>query len=149
MTAVKGVAAPPVLPAADAHIAELAGRLLDRIRRTVAGESLGGLRMSHSRLLAAVPPEGITITELSAALSMTKQAVGQFVTQLEKAGHVEVRTDPNDRRRRIVVRSALGDDAVGTVTDSIRDLEQQWADRIGARRYSEFRDVLTQLVAPC
>ncbi len=149
MTAVKGVPPPPVLPAADAHIAELAGRLLDQVRRTVAGETLGGLRMSHSRLLAAVPPEGITITGLSTALSMTKQAVGQFVTQLEKAGHVEVRSDPNDRRRRVVVRSALGDDAVGTVTDSIRDLEQQWADRIGARRYSEFRDVLTQLVAPC
>ncbi len=148
MTTVKGTPPPTAVRDEDAHIAELAGRLLDQVRRTVAHETLGGLRLSHFRLLAAVRPEGITITELSTALSMTKQAVGQFVTQLEQAGHVEVRTDRSDRRRRVVVRSALGDDAVGAVTDSIRDLERQWAGRIGAHRYSEFRDVLSQLVAP-
>jgi hypothetical protein len=39
---------------------------------------------------------------------MTKQACGQFVTQLSRSRHVVVRVPPGDRRVRVVERTAVG-----------------------------------------
>ena len=97
-----------------------------------------GLRNTHFRLLSLVPASGATITDMSTVLYMTKQAVGQFVAQLQDSGHLEVRIDARDRRRRLVVRTPLGDEVVervnaiiaalaygfnrGIITDLLREL---------------------------
>ena len=96
MTSVKPTL--PTLPAGtEPHVAALAGRLLERVHRSLPAQAWGGLRTVHLRLLSCVPSSGVTITALAEPLFMTKQAVGQFVTQLEENGHIEVRTDPTDR----------------------------------------------------
>src|SRR3954447_25609018 len=106
---------PPLPSTATPHIAALGGRLMEIVRQSLLEEDWEGLRPSHFRLLAHVPPTGATITELSAGMFMTKQAVGQFVTQLLTSGHVTVQTDVADRRRRIVLRTSKGDETVAAV----------------------------------
>jgi DNA-binding MarR family transcriptional regulator len=76
---------------------------------------------------------------------MTKQAAGQFVGYLEGTGHLQVRTDGADRRRRVVSRTARGDAAVAAVEAHLADLEARWSERVGAERYRAFREVLLQL----
>jgi len=148
MTSVKGLERPAPLPDwVDVHAAVLVGRLMEEIRLAFDGEDWGGLRQSHFRLLAQVPPAGISVTDLAATLRMTKQAAGQFVTQLEGTGHLTTRTDPGDRRVRLVVRTPLGDRTSKAVTARIRRVERAWARRVGAERYAEFRAVLEDLVA--
>jgi len=61
--------------------------------------------------------------------------------------HLTTRTDPGDRRVRLVVRTPLGDRTSKAVTASIRRVERAWARRVGAGRYEEFRAVLEDLVA--
>lgn len=141
------VPALPVLPAeTDMHIAVLAGRLLEMVRASLTAGDWGGLRTSHFRLLSVVPSTGATVTELSRLLLMTKQGVGQFVSYLQSTGHLEVRTDARDRRRRIVVRTALGDDTVTRVGAVIATLEHEWSERVGVDRYQGFRGVLQEIV---
>lgn len=148
MTSVKGVERLPPLPDwVDVHAAVLVGRLMEEVRLAFDGEDWGGLRQSHFRLLAQVPPAGISVTDLAATLRMTKQAAGQFVTQLEGTGHLTTRTDPGDRRVRLVVRTPLGDRTSKAVTARIRRIERAWARRVGAERYAQFRAVLEDLVA--
>ena len=142
MTVVKSA---PVRPG-EAHVASQMGRLMQAIRSTMAAEDWDGLRQSHFRMLSEVPPEGITITELGERLSMTKQASGQFVTHLTGTGHLQVRADPADRRTRIVVRTPLGDRTAAAVAARIRQIEDDWAERVGPRRYAQFRRVLDDLV---
>lgn len=146
MTRVKPPALPPVPPHVDVHVAVLVGRLMAEIREVFAGEDWGGLRQSHFRLLALVPPEGITVTDLAELLRMTKQAAGQFVTQLEASGHLETRADPSDRRLRVITRTALGDRTNKAVTARIRRIERGWARRVGEERYAQFWQVLDEIV---
>src|SRR5664279_1086155 len=109
MTFVKGEVRSADITAADVPVVELMGRLMQEVRETFAAEDWGGLRQSHFRLMYNVPRDGISITDLADRLHMTKQAGGQFVTLLAGTGHLEVRSDPADRRARVVVRTALGD----------------------------------------
>lgn len=145
MVDVKAASIPALPGETDLHVAVLADRLLLAVRGALAVDDWGGLRVSHFRLLSAVPAAGTTITELSRQLQMTKQAVGQFVQYLQGTGHLEVGTDAKDRRRHRVVRTALGDDTITRVRVVVSGLEQQWSGRVGAERYRQFRDVLQEI----
>jgi DNA-binding MarR family transcriptional regulator len=148
MTRVNPHDLPPVPEWVDLHAVALSGRLIEEVRATFAAEDWGGLRQSHFRFLSYVPPGGISVTELAVLLGMTKQAAGQFVTQMEGTGHLETRTDPGDRRVRLVARTALGDRTVKTAVARIRRIERAWARRVGAERYEKFREVLTDIALP-
>lgn len=145
MVDVKGPSLPALPGEADLHVAVLADRLLLAVRGALALDDWGGLRVSHFRLLSAVPAQGATITELSRQLRMTKQAAGQFVQYLHGTGHLEVGTDAKDRRRHRVVRTALGDDTIRRVNVVVSGLEQEWSRRVGTQRYLQFRDVLEEI----
>lgn len=130
---------------AEPHVLTLVGRLLDLARQSLLAHSADGLRPSHLRLLNQVPADGATISELAAALVMTKQGVGQFVRQLQGAGHLQVTTHAVDRRRRVVTRTALADRRVAQADRTVAALEQQWRQRVGHERYEVFRGVLRDL----
>jgi DNA-binding MarR family transcriptional regulator len=146
MTSVKGLRRHPVPEGLSApHVPMMAGWLMEQVREVLGQSDLGGLRGSHFRLLTSVPRRGINVTELAAAISMTKQAAGQFVTYLEGTGHLTTRPDPQDRRVRLVVRTPEGDHTVRAVNARIARLERQWAREVGAERFATFREVLHDL----
>jgi DNA-binding MarR family transcriptional regulator len=142
---VKSLSLPPVPPEAEVHIAMLADRLLRTVRQQLDQHDWSGLRPSHFRLISSVPAQGATLTELSGPLFMTKQAVGQFVTQLRATGHLDLLPDERDRRRRVVVRTELGERAMAEVNAVLAAVEQQWADHVGPEDYATFRRILRQL----
>lgn len=127
------------------HVPQLVGKLMFEVRDIFASEDWAGFRQSHFRLMANVPRDGISVTDLARALRMSKQACGQFVTQLESTDHLEIRADPDDRRVRLVVRTPLGDQRVKAANARIRRIERAWARRVGADRYATFREVLQEL----
>ncbi|MDQ1632194.1 MAG: hypothetical protein QOJ32_2257 [Frankiaceae bacterium] len=145
MTKVKAPAEYRPVRAADLHVAALMGLLFEQVRRMLAEQDWGGLRPAHFRLLEAVPAGGISISALAPALRMTKQAVGQFVTQLVESGHLDVQVAPDDRRRRMVTRTSTGDETVAALAVRLDQLEREWAQRVGTRRYDEFRATLELL----
>lgn len=145
MVDVKVLPLPPLPDDVDVHVVALTDRLLQVTRHALMAQDWGGLRSSHFRLLGCVPPAGTTITELSTVLFMTKQAVGQFVVQLQDTGHLSVRTEDQDRRRRIVTRTAEGDRVVRQVNATIGELEQQWRELVGHEDYRTFLRVLERI----
>jgi DNA-binding MarR family transcriptional regulator len=148
MISVKSQGLPPLPEHARVHVAVLAERLLQLVRHQLLAHDWDGLRIVHFRLLSCVPPAGATITALSEPLAMTKQAVGQFVSQLQESGHLRLQPDETDRRRRVVVRTERGDRTVAAVDAAVADVERQWAARVGAGRYAEFSAVLRELTLP-
>jgi DNA-binding MarR family transcriptional regulator len=146
MTSVKRLRRHPVPEGVAApHVPMMAAWLMEQVRDVLGHGDLGGLRGSHFRLLTSVPRRGINITELAAAISMTKQAAGQFVTYLEGTGHLTTRPDPNDGRVRLVVRTPEGDQSVRAVNARIARLERRWAADVGAERFEAFKTVLHDL----
>ena len=129
----------------ELHVPQMVGKLMFEVRDTFAAEDWDGLRQSHFRIIAYVPRDGISVTELALALRMSKQACGQFVTQLAATGHLAIRADATDRRVRLVIRTPLGDRTLKAANARIRRIEREWARRVGADRYATFREVLEEL----
>ena len=134
-----------VYPREELQVPLLMGLLFREVSTTMAAEEWGGLRQSHFRVISSVPPEGISVTELAERVGMTKQGCGQFVTALVERGHLEVEQDPSDRRIRRVRRTPKGHRTILRVTDRILAIEDEWASRVGERRYRTFRRVLEEL----
>ena len=141
MTGVKG----NFHPAHEVHVPMLVGKLFHRVNADFDPGAWDGLRVSHIRVVTAVPSEGITVTGLAERVRMTKQGCGQFVSQLTESGHLAVHQDHADRRLRLVLRTAAGERLIERVTAHMREREAGWAAEVGERRYATFRKVLEEL----
>jgi DNA-binding MarR family transcriptional regulator len=82
-----------------------------RLRAARAGFDMGATEMMALSQLFTKGP--CTPTELSAFLSMTTASVTALLDRLERAGHIERRPHPTDRRRVLV---ELNPDARATIT---------------------------------
>ncbi len=129
----------------DDVLPELMAGLFGRIRGELDDGTLGDLRMSHVRVLSAVPPDGINVTELARHAGMTKQGCGQFVTYLSGTGHVSTAPDPADGRVRLVHRSVTGDRVMDRVYAALDRIEREFAAEVGPRRFATFKQVMAEL----
>ena len=129
----------------ELHAPLLMGLLFREVKAVFATEDWSGLRQSHFRVISSVPVEGISVTELGERLGMSKQGCGQFVTSLVESGHLRVEQSRSDRRVRWVRRTPKGTRTNARVTARMLEVEQEWAERVGERRYRTFRKVLEQL----
>ena len=96
-------------------------------------------------LLRALPEDGIRASTLSRELGVTKQAVGQCLRDLEKAGLVQRRKDPTDRRALIVLATDQGTQAARAGERALREQEAEVADVLGRTRLRALRATLEEL----
>ncbi|GAA1605222.1 hypothetical protein GCM10009789_68960 [Kribbella sancticallisti] len=133
------------------HVAALLGLVLKRLRLEVLEDSerlFPGLRVSHFRLLELMPESGARITDLAEIAGMTKQALGQHMDYLQERGYTASERLPEDRRVRLVRRTAKGDEAVVFSQAAIGRVERQWRDQLGPERYDVFREAMLELGEP-
>jgi DNA-binding MarR family transcriptional regulator len=135
------------MPFEERHVLVYLGLIMDQARDLIqTSRTRDHLRPSQFRVIAMVPyNRGITITELADRVGMTKQAIGQFVTALVDSGHLVTEEDPQDRRLRIVRRTRRGDEVTQELAHMLDGLEQRWAERVGARRYAQFRQTMEDI----
>jgi len=131
------------------HIVALLGYTFDAIRRelTETVPDRAGLRPSQLRLLSLTPTDGMRVTDLAERVGMTKQALGEFANDLEGRGLLESVRDPADRRVRILRPTQRGREAVGAGERVIAELEARWAQRLGPRKWEQFRALLRETAA--
>jgi DNA-binding MarR family transcriptional regulator len=73
------------------------GRLVRRLRAE------GGFPLSHAAVLGRLDREGAqSVSDLAASERVRPQSMAQTVSELESAGMVSRRPDPDDRRRALV-----------------------------------------------
>jgi DNA-binding MarR family transcriptional regulator len=77
---------------------------------------------------------------------MSKQAVGEFVDDLERLGYVERVPDPADRRAKLIRLTELGWEGHEAGQRIFADIERRWAERFGRKRVATMREVLEQIV---
>ncbi|HPU40281.1 MAG TPA: helix-turn-helix domain-containing protein, partial [Microthrixaceae bacterium] len=78
----------------ERHVLQALGQLMDDARQFLLRDSEFHLRPSQLRVISSVAADrGITITELADRVGMTKQGIGQFVTQLTQDGFLTTSTD--------------------------------------------------------
>jgi len=116
------------------------------LQRRLAASGFDDQRLSQSRIFGAIPSEGIRLTDLAERLWMTKQAVGEQVDGMERAGYVERRPDPVDARAKLICFTDKGWRAVDAALAIFDDVEAELAGRFGADRVRAVRELLTPML---
>jgi DNA-binding MarR family transcriptional regulator len=120
------------------------------LRQVVAGleaAGFGDVRPAHYTVFQHLPPEGMRLTALAEAALLTKQTMGYLVDDLEALGYVERVADPTDRRAKLVRLTARGWEVDQTVRAVVKQIEADWAERLGEEEYQHLSRLLRALIA--
>lgn len=125
-------------------------RAIDRAVTRHVGRSLPAdvgtrVSVSHMRLMAEVPPQGIRPSQLAARLGVSRSAVSQLVRYLESAGLLERVTDTSDGRAELVRQTERAAKAQRVARKTIVAVEALWSERLGAETFAVLRRALAEL----
>ena len=118
-----------------------------RLRADFAAQGMPGLRPVHALLLVPLLGGGRHASSLAGDLGVSRQAVAQVVTTLERDGYVQRVTDPGDARAKLICLTPRGRAALRTMRASAHTLEESWRQQLGAERFAEFRATLLALLS--
>jgi DNA-binding MarR family transcriptional regulator len=130
------------------------GRLLLQAQRTFNARAIdklqargyAGLRVSHTALLPHIDTEGTRITTLAERTGMTKQGMGQLVSDLERQGVLERVPDPADGRATLIRFTTAGWDYLRAASEVKAELEADYRRELGAERFAALRGALTAMI---
>lgn len=105
--------------------------LFDELHRRLGAAGHDRLRPAHGFLFQAVGARGATASEIAARLGMTKQAARLLVNELADLGYVKRARDAQDARRRPVVLTARGEDALRRSEAIFAELRAELAAELG------------------
>lgn len=108
---------------------------------------LDGIRPSHANVFPFVRPDGIQVSELADLANVRKQSMAEAVEQLERAGYVERRRDPHDRRARLVALTPRGEAVRSVAVAAGGRVEERWSDLTSHQEIETLRAILLHLYA--
>jgi DNA-binding MarR family transcriptional regulator len=125
----------------------LLASLQDELYERLAAAGYGELQPRHGAVLAYLDEDGVRATEIARLSGNHKQIVGRIIDELEILGYVERRPDPADRRAKLIFPTERGLAMTQLADEVVAEIEARHSNEIGARTYSQFRDVLRAVVA--
>ena len=133
----------------------LIGALLRIPFETVRDRMLAGLHQrGYTDLIAAhldvfqyPGPENRRPIELAAQTRMSKQALNYLLGQLEQLGYLTRDIDERDQRSKRIHATPRGLAAGKAIREIVREVEAEWEQQLGHRRFAQLRDLLAQLYA--
>ncbi len=145
----------PDAEAATSPPPPLIGALLRIPFETVRDRMLTGLHeRGYSDLIAAhldvfqyPGPENIRPSELAARTRMSKQALNYLLGQLEQLGYLTRETDSSDQRSKRIRLTPRGQAAIKAIREIVGEVEAEWQQQLGPRKFAQLRDLLAQLHA--
>ncbi|BBY03577.1 MarR family winged helix-turn-helix transcriptional regulator [Mycobacterium seoulense] len=117
-----------------------------RLRAAFAAAGLDGIRPAQAVALMPLAAGGLHASDLADRLQVSRQAVAQAITGLERHGYVTRVPNPLDARARIIELTPRGRHALRVMRSSAVDLEGRWERILGRRRLAELRETLQMLL---
>ena len=134
----------------ERHLIALLNRAADlmvqEMNHRLGEAGLDDIREAHGCVFGNIGPEGARLTELAERAGLTKQAVGEVVSELERLGYVERSPDPVDGRAKIIRLTDQGAVAQRAGYAILDEIEAEWAERIGEDGLEQLRDRLAELL---
>ncbi|CQD07767.1 MarR family transcriptional regulator [Mycobacterium europaeum] len=118
-----------------------------RLRAAFAEAGLDGIRPAQAVALVPLAAGGLHASDLADRLQVSRQAVAQAITGLERHGYVTRAPNPLDARTRIIELTPRGRRALSVMRSNAVDLETRWEQLLGRRRLAELREILQTLLA--
>lgn len=101
---------------------------------------------SHFAAFSYPLPDGVRPSDFARQVGMSRQAANYLVGQLERMGYLERRADRRGGRR-LIYLTRKGWKVVDVMWSALRQIQLEWADEVGARRFADFMTVLRKLAA--
>jgi DNA-binding MarR family transcriptional regulator len=133
----------PLIRLLDIAFSEYDAEVMRRLSTT----DYSDIRPAHGCVFGHVDPDGTRLTDLADRAHMTKQSVGEVVTDLQQRGYVERVPDPSDGRAKIIRLTARGHEAQAFGWKLINDIEREWAEHFGTERIAALRETLEAVTA--
>jgi len=121
--------------------------LRQRIYEGVQQAGYTDLSRANVFLLRWPPFDGLRPSEIATRNQLSRQAIYELLSDLEKGGYLQRVPDPTDGRARIVRFTQRGWDLTQVIWEMSVTTEREWTRAIGEARFAEFRDTLRELVA--
>jgi DNA-binding MarR family transcriptional regulator len=138
---------PPPRPL-PALLTEVKIAAIDKLRDRIAQAGHPEIREGHGCVFGFIDLEhGSRLTDLALSAGLTKQAVGEAVTELERLGYVVRVPDPGDGRAKIIQLTDRGMDAVIKGRRIFAEIEREWAEQIGPELMASFREAAIRIAA--
>ena len=139
-------------PGGDAPLVALLGRAeaayAAEFDRRLRSSPFCALSLAHSRNVLQYLTEGPRrASQIVSQCDVTKQAVSQQITHLERQGYLITVTDPTDRRARLLRLTDHGIAAQKFVSRLFEQIDAEWETRLGGTAYAALRASLTDLPA--
>jgi len=103
------------------------------------------LRVPHMAVLQFPGPDGVRPGVLAERAGMSKQAMNQLLRSLEALGYLARSDAPDESRARVVHLTKRGRAAWAKIHDILRDIEREWSSELGAKRFTELKELLLRV----
>jgi DNA-binding MarR family transcriptional regulator len=134
-------------PTVPALVNMVAAAGAPHLRAAFAAAGLDGIRPAQAVVLVPLAIGGLHASDLADRLRVSRQAVAQAVTALERHGYVTRLPDPVDARARIIELTPRGRQALRVMRANALDLEKRWQQVLGEQRLGGFRETLIILLS--
>jgi DNA-binding MarR family transcriptional regulator len=133
----------------------LIGALLRVPFETVRDRMLAGLHergftdlvAAHLDVFQYPGPENQRPLQLATQTRMSKQALNYLLGQLEQLGYLTRETDQDDQRSKRIRLTRRGHAALKAIREIVQEVETEWEQQLGPRKFAQLRVLLTQLYA--
>jgi len=120
-------------------------RIRGRIYSGVRADGYDDLNPAHVALFRYEGLHGQRPTQLAESMQITKQSVNDLIRHLERCGYAESRSDPKDKRARLVYLTPRGRQLEAAVQKHAREAESELEGELGRDRLQEFLSTLRQI----
>ena len=115
------------------------------MRAAFAAAGLDGIRPAQALALVPLVSGGLHASDLADRLRVSRQAVAQAVTALERHAYVVRKPHPSDARALIIELAPRGRQALRVMRSNALEREERWKDVLGEKRFEELRETLVAL----
>ncbi|RPA59957.1 MarR family transcriptional regulator [Gordonia oryzae] len=133
----------PTVPALLQMLSASAG---PRLALAFADAGLDGIRPAQSLVLMGLIDGGCHASDLATRLGVSRQAVAQAVTALERHEYVSREPDPDDARAKRIHLTGRGRSALRVMRANALAIEDEWREVLGEQRLAGFGDTLDVLL---
>jgi DNA-binding MarR family transcriptional regulator len=131
-------------------VGQLLVRLLKEFRDDLAAPreaaGFGDIREPHFQIFGNIRMGGIRLTELADRAQLSLAATSELVNDLADLGYLRRRPDPVDGRAKLIDLTARGQDLMRAAGARVIELENRWAEVVGATSYRQMCDTMQRLL---
>lgn len=121
--------------------------LIDGLHDRLQAQGWTDVRPAFGFVLLAARDQPTSVTEVAALMGTTKQAASKLVNAMVRGGYLRHEADPRDRRQRPAVLTGRGEELLSAVERIYGELEDCWAEVIGASHVRSMRGDLIRVLA--